>query len=98
MLQAYIDESVRGDLLVMAGYIATARSWATFSEKWAALLDMRSDYFPRLDEFHMAEMNQSEARREMVPMFYRLIEDHVERGLAVIINITELHREYDKFP
>lgn len=97
MLQAYVDESIKGDLLVMAGYIASVPQWAAFSDEWHGLLNMGGSY-PRLQEFHMHEMSQSSARKEMVQMFYRIIESHVERGVAVIVNQTELFREYDEFP
>lgn len=85
VLQAYVDASGKGDpnLLVIAGYIATAETWEKFSEAWKA----------RLDEAGMLffKMNQMAGKPEIVAWFYRLIEEfEIKASIAVIINTAEL--------
>jgi hypothetical protein len=96
MLQAYMDESEQGDYFVLAGYVSSVPQWAEFSDEWQALLQYRSNEFPRLEEFKMSEMMQSDRRMEMVPWFYRVIERHVEFGLEVIIPVGFIRQEFDK--
>lgn len=92
-----MDESVKGDYLVIAGYISSVPKWATFSDEWDALLHHGSGHYPRLDEFHMNEMMRTPERKEMVPWFYRIIERHVDYSLAAIINVTHLRAEFAQF-
>ena len=56
-IQAYIDDSQEeGQVLVLAGYIASVPQWLAFSKDWQELLDMR----PRWDAFHMVEIAKSD--------------------------------------
>lgn len=95
MLQAYMDESEQGDYFVLAGYVASVPAWAAFSDEWHALLHHGSHHFPRLDEFKMSEMHDTEARMEMVPWFYRVIEKYVEFGLEMVIPVSVVRSEYE---
>ena len=87
-LQAYIDDSQDGDTFVLAGYIADAEEWTTFSIDWQELLDMR----PRLDYLKMNEMAQSPERIERASWFYRVIERHIRAAISCTIPIDELVR------
>ena len=37
--QAFLDESEKDGLFVVAGYVATASAWSVFAGKWAELVD-----------------------------------------------------------
>jgi Protein of unknown function (DUF3800) len=85
VLKAYVDASGKGDpnLLVIAGYIATAATWEKFSEAWKARLNCAGmPYF---------KMNQMSGKPEIAAWFYRLIEEfEIKASIAVIINTAEL--------
>jgi hypothetical protein len=92
--QAYIDESFdeRGTF-VLAGCIASATSWAAFSEEWRQLLPR----FGVLDAsglytFKMREMASLDERMARVVAFYRVIEKNVRILVSVKIDSTELER------
>lgn len=97
MLQAYIDDSARGDedLFVLAGFVSTTEKWAAFSDEWQRLLDHRSRYYRKLEYFKMSEMT-SAADRERCEWFYRIIEDHVLGALSVTIPTKELRRQVNR--
>lgn len=98
MLQAFIDESGRGqgDMFILAGYIAPARIWAEeFSPKWQALLDIGSPKFGKLQTFKMRKMARD---LESAERFYRAIEDSVTAEVSCTINIAGLHKAYREFP
>jgi hypothetical protein len=97
VLQAFFDESEKGGIFVMAGYVSSIPKWAAFSDEWDVLLNNRSGHFPRLDEFHMNAMHNTPARREMVPLFYRVIEKHVDALVSVSINVKQLNEEFASF-
>jgi hypothetical protein len=92
MARAYIDDSIRGAAFVMAGYIAPAEAWAAFSDEWLSVLNMK----PRLKRFKMKEaLNWSEQQwNERLPLFYRVIEDHVTAGVAISIPYDEYRRVF----
>lgn len=54
MLKAYVADSNMGQgaVSVLAGWVAPASAWATFSDNWQAVLEMK----PRLAHFKWAEM------------------------------------------
>jgi hypothetical protein len=85
VLKAYVDASGKGDpnLLVIAGYIATADTWEKFSEAWKARLDCAGmPYF---------KMNQLSGKPEIAAWFYRLIEEfEIKASIAIVINTAEL--------
>jgi hypothetical protein len=97
MLQAYMDESARGDFFVVAGFISTVESWAALSDEWAGLLTLKSAHYPALDEFHMREMHSSPERLEMTEWFYRIAEKYITHALSVTINVTEIDAEFERF-
>lgn len=94
VLQAFIDESFEQDgVFVLGGYIASANSWATFSREWERLL--RPFGTVREDgryHFKMAEMAMNEERMARVPIFFRVIEDHVLGWVSARIDASALRR------
>jgi hypothetical protein len=86
VLQAYIDDSGSGDpdVYVLAGYIASAESWASFSDEWKKLLD-----FCRLDVFKMKDMKN---RPKDCELFYQLIEKYVIAGISCTVFKKDLVR------
>lgn len=92
MFQAFIDESVKGDLFVMAGYLATTEKWAAFSDKWAELLKPpKPTKFPPLRCFKMRQMNKPK-HRERCGEFNRVIENHVIAGVSYTISVGQLRK------
>ncbi len=72
VLQAYVDESIseRGKKpYVVAGYVATAESWARFSAEWEPLLKW-TGYGNKGRRFKMSEMRK---KMDKVPAFYDVI-------------------------
>lgn len=96
MFQAYVDESEKDGLFVMAGYISTAERWAAFSDEWQRLLDYQSDHYRRLDAFHFKEM-RSERDRERFPWFYRVAADHAYAAIALLLDAKALERVFHEF-
>ena len=88
-IQAFIDDSLEKDeVLILAGYIASADAWAKFSQEWQERLDMS----PRWASFKMNSIGASrdEARWERAGWFYRVIEDHALNFVAIAVKIGPL--------
>lgn len=84
-IQAYIDESEDGGWLVLAGWIATAESWLSFSDEWQECLNKA----PSISYFKMREAaSREECFRGMRPEF----RDMKLRQLAGVI------RRYEPVP
>lgn len=94
MLQAFIDESGKGDpdLLVLGGYVSSADSWQRFNNEWQRVLDMKSPHYRQLEYFKMAEM-ASEADRERCAWFHSVIENHAMAAISYTISTRQLKRE-----
>lgn len=87
-LQAYVDGSGSGDpdALVLAGYVATAETWAKFSTEWQKRLDEVG-----LKRFKMHEMATS--RMEFAGYFYRVIEEFdVLAAISCVIRTDDLRK------
>ncbi|PDT64465.1 hypothetical protein CO683_37920 [Bradyrhizobium ottawaense] len=87
VLQAYIDGSGTGDKrsLVLAGYIADADTWASFSDEWKAQLD-----HAQMARFKMFEMKE---RLEIAAYFYRLIEKHnIQAAISIAADTAALKK------
>ena len=94
MLQAYVDASGTGDpnALVIAGYIATAETWADFSDEWQKQLDEVP-----LPRFKMNEMSPD--RMEFAAYFYRVIEKFdVLAAISCVIRTDHLRKIVEEFP
>jgi hypothetical protein len=94
VLQAYLDESIDPDgTFVLAGYIATAESWAQFSGEWEKLLKPFGTLGPDGKyRFKMTEMIENAERMARVPIFAKCIGDHVLGCLSSKINVADLRR------
>jgi hypothetical protein len=95
VLQAFIDESYDGGgWFVMAGYLANADRWAEFSKDWGELLpkfgvlDIKTGNY----HFHMTEMMHTEERRARIPVFGRVIEQHLDFMMSLRIFIPDIER------
>lgn len=89
MLRAYFDDSNigQGDIYVLAGFVAAARTWHSFSDEWQQILEMR----PRVSYFKYAEASglggqfegiTEELRNEKMRALMRLLEDHQVVGIS----------------
>lgn len=89
--QAFIDDSYKLDgYFVLAGYVATAERWAAFAKEWEALLPTHGILAGNGNyHFKMSAMASPE-RRERVSAFYRVIEDHAQLSVAVVLRISDL--------
>jgi hypothetical protein len=85
-------------MVTCAGYLAVARRWDAFSDKWGHLL---RSYHIRAGEFSMKRFAQSTGpfrgwdegkRRSFMARALALIQQYVERGFAVFIQ----KEDYDK--
>jgi hypothetical protein len=94
-VQAYIDDSqTDGEVLVLAGYLATYEQWEKFSVDWQELLDMP----PRWERFKMTDIaaSQDEGRWERAGWFVNVIDRHAAAFVAVAVDIPEFHRVLDE--
>jgi len=100
MLQAFIDGSGTGsgDVLVLAGYIASANAWIGFTEDWQRLLDYRSPHYRMLSYFKMKEMKSSPEDLERCAWFYRVIEKHVLAAVSCTVSVSDLVKAVQNFP
>ena len=93
ILQAAIDDSREGSIIVLAGHIATAESWAHFAKAWEEILP----YSGLTDKhgkcyFKMSEMASGDDRRLKAGFFYRIIENHLNKMIAVAVDIRALRQ------
>lgn len=93
VLQAFIDDSADQDsgVFALGGCIATAESWAQFSKEWERLLPMAKLGKSGVWRFKMKEM-ATKGSIDKVPLFFRVIEDHVIGFLSASINTHDLKR------
>ncbi len=91
MLQAYIDGSATQgrNILVLAGYIAKAETWAKFSDDWQELLDNRP---LRLRDQTAFKFNRVKSKSSIkrAEQFYRIIEKHVSNAIVCVIFVDGL--------
>lgn len=87
-MQAFIDDSVDGSVLTLAGYIAPYEKWEKFSVDWQELLSMS----PPWERFKMAEIAGSKdpLRLERAGWFYRVVERYADAFVAVAVEIEPL--------
>jgi hypothetical protein len=89
--QAFVDDSKtppNGEF-VLAGYIATAETWAHFSKEWEAALPFGTKTKNGKDHFKMSEMARSERTMERVRMFYNVIENYPLLPISCRVNLVE---------
>ncbi len=94
VLQAFIDDSRKGDWFALGGYIATAKAWAEFSKEWEELLaggwGLRGK--SRKPYFKMSQMAETPERMSRVPAFYRVIENNTIAAICCAVNLSDLQR------
>jgi hypothetical protein len=95
--QAFIDESEKDGLFVLAGYIASAEKWAEFSAKWAPL----ARRFGRVDSngrwyFHMTDHAGRKDSGEYLPQFYDAIMEAAIFGIVWAIKLEDFKNAWDR--
>jgi hypothetical protein len=103
MLQAYIDDSVGNGIYAMAGYIASAKQWALFSDEWQQFLEMRPRiaYFKYSEAMHLTgefRFWRPEARDEKMALLYKIIGEYVSASLASALYIEDHKRLFADLP
>lgn len=91
-LQAFFDESVDDTgVIAVAGYIASAGEWASFSHEWEPLLrpmgTLRTD---GTYHFKMSEMAVSDERMSRVPAFHTVINKHVRATIGAVVDPDDI--------
>lgn len=90
VFQAYIDESIDDETIVLAGYIASAEDWALFAREWEKLLPMGVMGPDGRYRFKMREMAATEERMQRVSAFYRVIESIKPLGITFHLKLSDL--------
>ena len=97
--QAFIDESVSNVTgeFVLAGHIATAENWARFTKDWEPLLQYGTrDKHGNL-HFKMSEMAQNKERMAGVPLFAKVIDEHVYNSISCRMNLEDFVGAQQRF-
>ncbi|MBR0558430.1 DUF3800 domain-containing protein [Ciceribacter sp. L1K23] len=92
VLQAYIDDSGDDDVFALAGFISSAKSWATFSKEWENALGWGVIGNSGAKRFKMSEMAYLNERMERVPAFFDIISSHVLCALSFVYKKEDLSR------
>ena len=99
ILQAFIDDSKGKDgAFVLAGYIASAETWAKFAKRWEELLPLTRlvDQHGRR-YFKMSELAMTTEGMELISQaFFRVIEDTAMLAISCKINANELKRAIER--
>lgn len=88
-IQAFIDDSkTDGEVLILAGYLASSKQWEKFSVEWQQLLDGP----PRWERFKMAEIagTRDQQRWERAAAFCRVVETYAAAFVAVAVELGPL--------
>jgi len=98
VLQACIDDSqTDAEVLVLAGYVATAEEWATFSDEWKRQLAEP----PIWHKFKMKKARRRMAisanDRRRVEAHYQIILDHVSLELCFALPLQPFYKIADEF-
>ena len=107
MLKAFIDDShsgPTGPVFVLAGYISTAEKWASFAEKWQAILDEppKLEYFKMVEAFNRRDQFEGwdvDARDVRLKAFVDTINDYAMEGVVSILPLEPFNRIFfSNFP
>lgn len=95
VIVAHIDDSGSNGkdtpVMVLAGYLARAESWQTFSEKWKAALNGP----PKIERFHAVEAYRlqdnfkhisKEYRDDLIASLSEIIAEHAPTGIASVLH------------
>jgi hypothetical protein len=95
--QAYIDDSSsENGIFVLAGHIASKKSWKNFSNEWKELLPLGTLDKAGVYHFKMTEMAISSERMERALAFYRVIEKYVSLSITCTFNVQDLERAKER--
>jgi hypothetical protein len=98
ILQAFIDDSLGEDgTFVLAGYVASAETWAKFSKDWEEILP----YSGQVDDngvgyFKMSDLARKGDGIERSQAFFRVIEKHVQLAVSCKINVREMKSAFER--
>lgn len=97
VLQAYIDDSLDDSgMYVLAGYVASAEQWASFSREWEKMLPLGTLNERGERHFKMSEMAMSEERMSRVAGFQNIINNHVIMSVTSMIQVEDIKRAIDR--
>jgi hypothetical protein len=89
--QAFMDESLSSEELVLGGYIQTAEVWASFARDWEQLLPLGIKDKYGNSQFHMTEMKAAGKMRE-VELFSAVIDKHNLFPISFRMNLPCFHK------
>lgn len=95
MIQAYVDDSMTdGEVLVLAGLLASVERWEAFSVAWQERLD-----HARWPFFHMADVwfRGSDEALEHAKWHYYTIRDHAQGAICMTVPLFPLRLAAIKF-
>lgn len=107
MFRAYFDASGKHDtgVVVVAGYVATAKKWAEYQKKWKAVLSKHNVPYFHMSEFaHSVEAfkhgwrDNETRRREFLGDLITVLYETVEYGVACGVKYEDfatVNREYE---
>lgn len=95
--QAYIDESIDDEVLVLAGYFASAKVWAAFASDWEQLLPLATLGSDGNYRFKMSEMAALPERMARVSAFHRVIEKHELVAFSHTMRLADYERAKNRF-
>ena len=95
MLTGYFDESQDAKYLVLAGYIAPARSWVRFEREWRKVLaEFGIDYFHMKDYAHSRRSFEGwpESRRvALMNLLAFVIQSRVEWPISIVLSLDDYY-------
>jgi hypothetical protein len=94
-VQAYIDESSKDGLYVMAGYLALPEQWSALADDWSQLLGLGPPHFRQIHELKMSDMT-TPLGLEQCELFYRVIEKYVVASASCCVKLHDLRAAYEK--
>lgn len=88
--QGYFDETEKDDWFILAGYLAPAKNWVDFTQRWRVL----ARRFGRQDEkgryyVHMMEQANRSNAPEYLSEMRQTIHDHISFGFAIAMRPSE---------
>ena len=96
VLQAYFDDSKQdGQVIILAGYIASVEQWMAFSDRWKQALTMGS---PRWNAFKMSRVNLNDpAQLERTEYHCRIVEEFAQGAFCNAIPVAPLKKVIQEF-
>jgi hypothetical protein len=93
ILQAFVDESDKDGICVIAGHVSTPEKWARLSAEWEELLRKRQGVWVKgRHTFKMNQMARTEDGMRRTEQFYRLIEEYCELSVSAVVRLSDMRR------